>query len=271
MSFTVKKSDGKLIFTDNGGYESRNPSTIWCIRQADAVYKWPDFKELKIVTNDHEKSDEEYTYSKQNSFNRMIPDFTFHAWPETGLKDYNTFINDIASAGLQPAAKNCVGWIGNPNTNFRRKILWQIGQAHPDMFDIIAMGWAGGLNGQQLNSSKYISTPDLVKTYSVLIDIEGTGFSARLKHLLWSHRPVLLVDRPHKEYFYPFLKKWVHYIPIKRDLSDLVELTRWTLENYKKACIIAQNAYEFSQKYLTREACYKQWDAVIMDRPADWS
>ena len=271
MSFTVKKIDGELMFTDNGGYESRNPSTMWCIRQADAVYNWPDFKELRIVTDDFERSDSDHTYSKQHSFNRLIPDFHFHSWPEVGIKDYNSFVNDIDKAGLLPAEKNCVGWIGNPNTNYRRKILWQIGQTHPDMFDIIAMGWAGGSNGQQLNSTKYISTPDLVKTYSVLIDIEGNGYSGRLKHLLWSHRPVLLVDRPHKEYFYPFLKRWVHYIPVKRDLSDLVEMTRWVFNNYEKAREIANNAYDFSQKYLTRDACYKQWDTIIMDKSAEWS
>jgi len=270
MSFTVKKVNGELIFTDNGGYESRNPSTMWCIRQADAVYKWPDFTEIKLVTDDYENADTDYTYSKQNSFNRLIPDFTFHAWPETGLTDYNTFVDAISAAGLQPAIKNCVGWIGNPNTNVRRNLLLQIGGAHPDMFELTGMRWRGGPQGQQMNATRYISTPDLVQTYAVLLDIEGVGFSARLKHLLWSHRPVLLVDRPHKEFFFQYLKEWIHYIPVKRDLSDLVEITRWTFDNYEKACVIANNAYEFCQKYLTRDACYKQWDSVIMGRPADY-
>jgi len=271
MSFTVQKTDGKLIIKDKGGYETRNPATIWCVQQADAKYNWPDFSEITIQTGDSENSDADYTYSKQASFNRLVPDFHFHSWPEVGLTDYDSCMNDIHLAGLAPATDKRVGWIGNPRTNVRRTTLWQIGNAHPTLFNIMMMGWTGGSKGQQLTSTKYISTPDLVRTYAVLIDIEGNGYSGRLKHLLWSHRPVILVDRPHKEYFYPFLKKWVHYIPVKRDLSDLVEITHWTLNNYEKACAIAQNAYEFCQKYLTRDACYKQWDAVIMDRPADWS
>ena len=79
----------------------------------------------------------------------------------------------------------------------------------------------------------------MVKKYSAVIDIEGNGYSGRLKHLLWSHRPVLLIDRPHKEYFFKYLKEWIHYVPVKRDMSDLVEKTRWVLNNYEEAKKIA--------------------------------
>jgi glycosyltransferase involved in cell wall biosynthesis len=114
-----------------------------------------------------------------------------------------------------------------------------------------------------LNSNKYISTPDLVKRYSILIDIEGNGYSGRLKHLLWSHRPVILVDRPHKEYFFRHLREWKHYIPVKRDLSDLKDNITWCLEHPDKAKEIAEQAYKFSKEYLTRDACYKEWDKII--------
>jgi len=96
-----------------------------------------------------------------------------------------------------------------------------------------------------------------------LIDFPGCGFSARVKHLLWSHRPLLLVNRDTKEYYYEHLKEWEHYIPVKSDLSDLVEKAQWCVGNYDKARIIAENAYEFSKKYLTRDACYKRWDELI--------
>jgi hypothetical protein len=140
--------------------------------------------------------------------------------------------------------------------------LLEIGKKNNDILDIIDMSWYKS-DKIELNYSRYISTPDLAKTYSILIDIEGNGYSARLKHLLWSHRPVLLVDRPHKEYFFEFLKEWEHYIPVERDLSDLIEKTKWCINNYDKAKQIAENAYDFSKQYLTREACYKQWDKVI--------
>jgi hypothetical protein len=179
-----------------------------------------------------------------------------------GIDDYEKFINDIDMAGLNSYQINKVGWIGNINTNVMRNVLFKIGDENKNLFDIFNMTWIHSGN-TKLNSNKYISTPELVKTYSILIDIEGNGYSGRLKHLLWSHRPLLLVDRPHKEYFFKYLKEWEHYIPVKRDLSDVVEKTKWIINNYKKALEIAENAYQFSKIYLTRDACYSEWNSIV--------
>jgi hypothetical protein len=258
--FTIKK-DGQLIVNDYGGYETRNPSTIWCIKEADKIYQWKDFNEIKINTGD--VGDNNYSYSN-NSYERLVPDFNFHAWPQVGIHDYETFVKEIDDAGLNTFEINKVGWIGNINTNYNRRKLFEIGKQNPKLFHIFNCGnWWKQPNSIVLQNEKYISTPDLVKTYSLLIDIEGCGYSGRLKHLLWSHRPVLLVDRHHKEFFFEHLKEWVHYIPIKRDLSDLVEKTQWCIDHYEEALKIADNAYQFSKIHLTREACYKQWNFIV--------
>jgi len=265
MSFCVSKINRKLIFKDLGGYESRNPSTIWCIQKADEKYNWNDFNEIIIHTEDYEKKNNDYTYSKQDNYNNLVPDFNFHSWPQVGINDYEKFVKEIDNAGLNNYEINKVGWIGNKNTNIIRKKLLEIGDNNKELFDIFSMDWIQSGN-VHLNSSKYISTPELVKKYSILIDIEGNGYSGRLKHLLWSHRPLLLVDRPHKEFFFEFLKEWEHYIPVKRDLSDLIEKTKWCLDNYDKALIIAENAFQFSKLYLTRDACYDKWNNIICNQ-----
>jgi len=95
--------------------------------------------------------------------------------------------------------------------------------------------------------------------------MEGNGYSGRLKHLLWSHRPVIIVDREHKEFFFDKLEPGKHYIPVKRDLSDLIINIKWCLENEKESKIIAENAYQFSKLYLTREYCFKKWNDIIID------
>lgn len=262
MSFTIKKENKKLIFNDLGGYESRNYSTIWCITQADKIYNWNDFPEIKIHTQDYEINKEDYTYSKRNSYKNLIPDFNFHCWKEVGINDYEDMTNEISNSGLQNFEYNKVGWIGSTNTNIIRKLLLNIGNVNKEIFDIFDMQW----NKKQFNDlepSKYISLQDLVKKYSILIDVEGYGYSGRLKYLLWSHRPVIIVDRPHKEFFFEHLVEWKHYIPVKRNLSDLIEKTQWCRNNYDKASEIAQNAYEFSKIYLTRQSCYKQYDKII--------
>ena len=262
MSFSVSKKNGSLIFKDFGGYETRNYSTMWCIYKADEKYKWHDFNEIKIHTQDFEENNNDYTYSKKNNYNNVVPDFNFHAWPEIGYTDYEKLSENISSAGLNTYEINKVGWIGNIRTNVMRRKLLEIGNNNNNLFDFFDMTWSPS-GDTFLNSSTYISTPELARKYSILIDIEGNGYSGRLKHLFWSHRPVLLVDRPHKEFFFEFLKEWVHYIPVKRDLSDLIEQTKWCFDNYDKAVIIAENAYQFSKMHLTRDACYDKWNNVI--------
>ena len=262
MSFSISKQNGKLIYRNFKEIQSRNPATFWCIQKADQIYNWNDFPEIRIFTEDNEDDNYHYSYTKKDSYNNLVPDFTFHSWPEAGINDDDEFVKEISIAGLNKYEINKVGWIGNTYTNFRRKQMLEIGNNNKELFDIFDMTWfhSGSI---KLGSTRYISTPDLVKKYSILIDIEGNGYSGRLKHLLWSHRPLLLVDRPHKEFFFEFLIAWEHYIPVKRDLTDLIEKTKWCLNNYDKALIIAENAFQFSKLYLTRDACYDKWNNII--------
>ena len=121
MSFCVSKINRKLIFKDLGGYETRNPSTFWCIQKADEKYNWNDFDEIIIHTQDYELSNNDYTYSKTDNYNKLVPDFNFHSWPQVGINDYEQFIKDIDNAGLNKYEINKVGWIGNKDTNIMRK------------------------------------------------------------------------------------------------------------------------------------------------------
>jgi hypothetical protein len=181
-----------------------------------------------------------------------------------GIPDYVETSNEIVAAGAQPYEHMKVGWIG-ARTHANRNLMLDIGNAHPDMFDFMDMNWIK-TETQILDSTRYMSIPDMVKKYAILIDVEGKGWSARLKYLLWSRRPVILVERPHKEYFHEHLVEWKHYVPVKRDMSDLVEKTQWIIDNYDKALEIAENAYLFSQQHLTREACYARWNEIITEQ-----
>jgi len=261
MSFTVKKANGKLIFKDMGCYESRNASTMWCIEQANAIYNWKDFDEITIHTQDWGHTDE-YTYSKVDQYDGLVPEWNFHAWPQIGVDDYTETTLQISEAGKEPYEINKVGWIGETGLPIRSKML-EIAQRNTDVLDVISMSWIRQQNKVRLNSTTYLSLPQLVKRYSILIDVEGGGFSARLKYLLWSRRPVIIVDRPFKEFFFEHLKEWEHYIPVKRDLSDLVEKAKWCRDHYDDALKIADRAYQFSQIHLTREAAYKQWNRIL--------
>jgi hypothetical protein len=257
--FLVCKKDGTLYFKDIHSFQTRNISTFKCIEEADKIYNWPDFNMI-IHTGDNTKP-HQYGYAK-TTFYRLIPDFNFHAWPEVGINDYETTLQEMMMAGNEPPLCEKAGWVGNVNTNANRKKLLGYGKKYPILFDIISIKWL-----PMGDTIDYISMVDLVKKYGFLIDIEGNGYSGRLKFLLWSQRPVLLVERPYKEYFFKDLIAWTHYIPVKRNLSDLHFKMNWCLKNKSSAAKIAANALEFSKKHLTREACYAEWDRVIQTLP----
>jgi hypothetical protein len=176
MSFTISKKNGELIYEDHGGYESRNPSTFWCIQQSDKIYNFPDFKEITIFTGD-------------NGSYSTVPDFNFHCWPQVGIDDYKETCEQISLKGLQKALVFKAGWIG-ALSHFTRKIMCDI---QDDNCECILMNW-NRENPNKLFSHKYLSLPELVEKYAVLIDIQGAGYSGRLKYLLWSTRPFLQID-----------------------------------------------------------------------------
>ena len=65
-----------------------------------------------------------------------------------------------------------------------------------------------------------------------LIDIEGgngqpTGFSARLMFLVHTRRLLFIAEREFYDWTLNLMEPWVHYVHVKRDLSDLYEKIKW--------------------------------------------
>jgi hypothetical protein len=54
-------------------------------------------------------------------------------------------------------------------------------------------------------------------------------------------------------WFSRLIVPYVHYIPVNYDLSNLIEQIEWVKNNDEKAKIIAENAYNFSEKYFSIE------------------
>ena len=54
-----------------------------------------------------------------------------------------------------------------------------------------------------------------------------------------------------------------HFIPIKRDLSDLVYNIEWCRSNDKKCKKIAKNAMDFYNEFLTKDSVLDYWQSVL--------
>ena len=65
--------------------------------------------------------------------------------------------------------------------------------------------------------------------------------------------PFLVTKSCSKFWFLPFIIPYVHYIPIKDDLSNLIEQIEWVNLNDEEAKKISENAYEFAITHFSKE------------------
>lgn len=86
--------------------------------------------------------------------------------------------------------------------------------------------------------------------YKYQICIDGTVAAYRFPYLLAGDSVVFKQESPYYEHFYKKLIPNEHYIPIKRDLSDLVEKLEWAKSNDERAKEIMLSGRQFAQENL---------------------
>ena len=99
--------------------------------------------------------------------------------------------------------------------------------------------------------------------YKYIINIEGHSVAYRLSYELSMRSVILLVNCKYKLWYSHLLKEYVHYIPIKEDLSDLIEKIEWCRSNDDKCKQIAENARQFYDTYLSEEGIYNHLENVL--------
>lgn len=250
----VWKQDGVLDCEDLGGHESRHLSVLRLIEQADAEYGLPDFPRTAISTADRPVAGA-LCFSAEGDGAGAVPDFLFDGWPEVGIPDYEAACEQIAVAGMLPAARPLCGWIGNADTSpLRASLLALAGRSR--LLEAWHTPWPP-------YGSERLTLPEQVSRWGMLLDIEGNGWSARLKLLLHSGRPVLVVDRPWREFWFPEFRAWEHFVPVRRDLSDLLERVSWVLEHPGEAERIGRAGQAFARERLSRRRALEEWARVL--------
>jgi hypothetical protein len=104
-------------------------------------------------------------------------------------------------------------------------------------FDITEVG--GFVNG--------LSSMTAFMQYKVILDMDGNSWSSRFGTMLCYNSVVIKVEPKYTEYFYPELKPWKHFIPVKNDLSDLDKNVQWATDakNEKAVLDIIESANDW--------------------------
>jgi hypothetical protein len=101
-----------------------------------------------------------------------------------------------------------------------------------------------GLMGDRISWEEYMRCK-----YLPYID----GVMCAAPALQWRLLSGSLTFKPDSEeiqWFYRALQPYVHYVPVKRDLSDLIEQIDWAKSHDREAKKIAENALEFAEDHI---------------------
>lgn len=133
-------------------------------------------------------------------------------------------------------------------------------QKHPDLIDAHFSGYPAPCLKRDLarclremGPESFVSQQEQLKyKYHILIDGVTCTFPGTHWKLL-SGSACFKQDSRDILYFYPELKAWVHYIPVKNDLSDLLDKIAWAKAHDPEVRQIALNSREFALTHLMPE------------------
>jgi Glycosyl transferase family 90 len=141
-------------------------------------------------------------------------------------------------------------WRGRDSRRERLDLI-DLSRKHPDMINASLTNFFFFRDEAHKYGPKvpHISFMDFFE-YKYQINIDGTVAAYRFPYLLAGGSTVFKQESTFYEHFYRQLKANFHYVPIKRDLSDLVDKIRWAQKNDEKAFSIMENGRQFAQMNL---------------------
>lgn len=161
----------------------------------------------------------------------------------------------------------------NPSdwTKLRRGKLCYLSKQYPDLIDATFSGAQSWEVREDLQESFFQLFPKNRASWEeyihhkYLIDVDGLvastpGFAWKLL----SNCAVIKHDSPFTLWFYRCLIPWVHYIPVKEDLSDIFQKLEWAKNHDDEARQIAENGRSFAHENLMPEHLYLYCYKVLL-------
>lgn len=260
-SFYLSKKNGVFKIQDNGGINTTNSTIIDLIIKADACFDF-DFIPLTLILTDSSYSIEKevvireelanpyikilsFCTEKDKKREYLLPDYHFVALYEKKIGER------IAKSGDNSWTKNKIGWSGVQNTITKEFIhkesLSALGKAYPDILDYQFVD-----KFETVEQGLFQLPHQILDTsYKYCLDLSCGGYGEDLKFLLYSKRVCFIQNRATKEWYWDGLEPYIHYIPIKEDLSDLIQQYNWIENNPDEYQRIAYNAYLYACEFIT--------------------
>ncbi|CAH1183215.1 unnamed protein product [Phaedon cochleariae] len=141
-------------------------------------------------------------------------------------------------------------WRGRDSNKYRLELI-KLSRKYPDLFNVSLTNFffyrdEEDIYGPKSEHVSFFSFFD----YKYQLGIDGTVAPYRMPYLLAGGSLVFKPESKYFEHFYKDLQPNVHYVPVKEDISDLVEKIQWAIENDEEARKIAMNGQKFVNRNL---------------------
>jgi len=255
VSIKIHLAENVFTFHDYNGFQNRNPSTINLIidglKSNESVFY---NKKLEVVINTSDRTFENTLgYAHSTDKYKTIPCFTFDTWKEIGIESFENIVNEIKIQANNTPTINKLFWSGSAFALVLSRALYQlIAIKYPNLVVCNRISYIKGDTPKKIKINNFVTLPEHCK-YKYLIDIEGIGWSARLKFLCFTKRVLFINERPYQEFWMDGLVDGENCIMVKRDLSNLIEKLEYVESNPELYNKLSNNLYEFAEKTFTKE------------------
>ncbi|XP_036869024.1 protein O-glucosyltransferase 1 isoform X5 [Manis javanica] len=218
-----------------------------------------------------------FSFSKTSEYHDiMYPAWTFWeggpaVWPiyPTGLGRWDLFREDLVRAAAQWPwkKKNSTAYFRGSRTSPERDPLILLSRKNPKLIDAEYtknQAWKSMKDTLGKPATKDVHLVDHCK-YKYLFNFRGVAASFRFKHLFLCGSLVFHVGDEWLEFFYSQLKPWVHYIPVKTDLSNVQELLQFVKANDDVAQEIAERGSQFIMNHLQMDDITCYWENLLTE------
>ncbi|XP_012231666.1 protein O-glucosyltransferase 2-like isoform X2 [Linepithema humile] len=141
-------------------------------------------------------------------------------------------------------------WRGRDSRRERLDLI-EISKKHPELFNVSITNFFFFRD----EIDKYGPAQDHVSffnffKYKYQLNIDGTVAAYRFPYLLTGDSLVFKQESKYYEFFYKDLVPGLHYVPVKSDLSDLVDKIKWAKEHDEDGLKIVKSARQFARDNL---------------------
>jgi len=232
------------------------------------------FKRIPFLRCDRSEIDPLTTHSI------LIPDFFVQH--DNYRADWTAIAESVHSHPFE-CRQAIVKWRGSltnceyPNLEnyrrFPRYLLLQLSKKYPDIIDAQLTNHNFRNNDsaealrerltQEIGNPADVLPAESFVQYKYLISLDGVGAAWKRVATILASGSVLLLHHRWTQFFNSAMNPWVHYVPLKYDLSDLLERYEWLENHSSNALEIATNGLRLAREVLHPAALETYFATVV--------